>query len=129
MRSAILKPYEAADALRFVAEGEEIILGDRATTGLALVIHELATNAAKYGAQSQDGGSISISWRLQEEAVVLRWVESGGPAIAAEPVHQGFGSTLARNTIVHQLGGTSALNWLHDGLAAEFVLPLGTLAH
>jgi two-component sensor histidine kinase len=127
--SAILKPYEAADTMRFVAEGEEIILGDRATTSLALVIHELATNAAKYGALCQEGGSVSISWQLREKAVVLRWVESGGPAIAAEPVHQGFGSALARNTIVHQLGGTFAMNWLEKGLAAEFVLPLGTLTH
>jgi two-component sensor histidine kinase len=80
---AILKPYEAPGANCFVATGEEIILGDRATTGLALVIHELTTNAAKYGALSQDGGCGSISWRSEDEAIALQWREIGGPSIAA----------------------------------------------
>ncbi len=126
---AILKPYEAPGDKPFVAQGEEIILGDRATTGLALVIHELATNAAKYGALSQDGGCVSVTWARQDEALALQWRESGGPSITAGPAHEGFGSTLARNTVVHQLGGTFALDWREQGLVAQFELPLATLAH
>jgi two-component sensor histidine kinase len=126
---AIMKPHEAKGTKCFVANGKEIILGDRATTGLALVLHELATNAAKYGALSQDGGCVSVTWKQQDDALALHWRESGGPSIAAEPAHRGFGSTLARNTIEHQLGGTLALDWLEQGLAAEFVLPLAKLTH
>ncbi len=125
---AILKPYEMADADRFVIEGRDIHLGDQATTGLALVLHELATNAAKYGALARDRGSVSVDWRQEGETLALQWRESGGPAIVAAPARQGFGSKLARDTIQRQLGGTLSLDWKAQGLAADFVLPLAKLA-
>ncbi len=126
--AAILKPYEATDAVRFVLEGPEIRLGARATTALALVIHEFATNAAKYGAFFGDGGCVSVSWSQHGDDLALQWQETGGPEIAAEPTRQGFGSTLARDTIVRQLEGTFTLHWRKEGLAADFVLPLAMLA-
>jgi two-component sensor histidine kinase len=126
---AILKPYELMGAKRFVVEGPETDLGSHAATGLALVFHELATNAAKYGALVRDEGRVSVSWEQKGETLALQWRESGGPVIAAEPTRQGFGSTLARNTIVHQLDGTFTLNWHQQGLLANLALPLATLAH
>ncbi|MBV8736771.1 MAG: histidine kinase, partial [Alphaproteobacteria bacterium] len=125
----ILKPHEMVGAARFVVEGPDIRLGSQATTSLALVFHELATNAAKYGALLRDEGRVSISWGQEGEALALQWRESGGPVIAAEPVQKGFGSTLARNTIIYQLGGTFTLDWQAQGLVASFLLPLANLAH
>ena len=124
---AILKPYDVPGAERFVLEGQEIDLGSDAATSLALVFHELATNAAKYGALLRDEGRVSVNWGREGETLALQWRESGGPAIAAEPMREGFGSTLARDTILRHLGGTFTLNWQAQGLVAEFVLPLAKL--
>ena len=124
---AILKPYEAADGKRFGVAGDEITLGERSATSLALVFHELATNAAKYGALSKDEGRVSVSWERQDDILNIQWREGGGPSIEAEPSQTGFGSALARNTI-HRLGGTFALNWREQGLVADFGLPLSQLA-
>jgi two-component sensor histidine kinase len=125
---AILKPYEVKGGKRFILEGPEIRLGARATTSLALVIHEFATNAAKYGAFVGDEGRVSVSWRQEGESIALQWRESGGPIIAAEPTRQGFGSSLTRDTILRQLEGTFALDWREQGLVTDFTLPLATLA-
>jgi len=125
---AILKPNEVAGAERFIVEEPEISLGSRATTGLALVIHELATNAAKYGALVHEEGCVSVRWRQEGGVLAVQWRESGGPAVAGEPVQRGFGSVLARDTILRQLGGTLTLDWQEQGVAADFVLPLAKLA-
>ena len=125
--SAVLKPYVMEDAPRFVATGPDIHLGREATTSLALVFHELVTNAAKYGALTQDGGLISISWRQMGAALSLRWRETGGPAILSEPAQNGFGGKLTRHTVEDQLGGTFTLDWRHEGLVADFTLPMADL--
>jgi two-component sensor histidine kinase len=126
---SILKPYDLSNTARFVVEGPEIGLADQAITGLALVFHEFATNAAKYGALVHDDGRVSVSWRQEGESLALQWRETDGPPIAAEPAQHGFGSTLARNTVVRQLGGAFSLNWRKEGLVAEFTLPLAKLLH
>ncbi len=125
---AILKPYETANADHCAATGPEIVLGAAATTALAMFFHEFATNAAKYGALARDEGRVSISWRRQGATLVLQWRETGGPPIAAPPAQLGFGSELARNTIVRQLDGTLSVDWREDGLVADVTLPLAKLA-
>jgi CheY-like chemotaxis protein len=86
-------------------------------------MHELATNAAKYGALSMSTGSLHVEWRIAEDGdVVLQWRESGGPP-AAPPARRGFGSTLIRNSIKEQLGGRLALNWKSEGLTLEMRIP------
>ncbi|MBV8474190.1 MAG: GAF domain-containing protein, partial [Hyphomicrobiales bacterium] len=80
---AILEPYAVADAERLLARGPEIALGSHATTSIALVLHEFATNAAKYGALASDEGRVSVSWREENATLAMRWRESGGPAIVA----------------------------------------------
>ena len=124
---AILKPYDLEGAARFAVEGPEIALGSQAATALALVFHELATNAAKYGALMGDEGRVAVRWRRTGNIVALQWLESGGPAIAAEPDRPGFGSSLVRDTITRQLEGTFSLDWGERGLVAEFVVPVGKL--
>jgi two-component sensor histidine kinase len=77
----------------FDIAGPEVQLGAKATVGLSLVLHELATNAIKYGALSVPQGRVSLHWRVQADELVVCWRESGGPAVAA-PTRQGFGTRL-----------------------------------
>jgi two-component sensor histidine kinase len=78
---------------RFDITGPDVRLGARATVGLSLVLHELATNAIKYGALSVPQGRVSLQWHIHADELVLHWRESGGPAVAT-PTRQGFGSRL-----------------------------------
>ena len=96
--------------------------------GIALVIHELTTNAAKYGALTTEQGQIDVSWRLREEKLVLRWTERGGPRIEAPPSSSGFGSNLVQRTIVRQFSGTLDYEWQHDGLVVTIAVPIVKLA-
>jgi two-component sensor histidine kinase len=83
------------------------------------VFHELATNAAKYGALSDPGGRIAIDVTRQGGGLVIRWRELGGPAVAGPPVHTGFGTRLAEMSIENQLGGVVRRTWSPEGLQVE----------
>jgi CheY-like chemotaxis protein len=90
---------------------------------VALVIHELMTNAVKHGALAVDTGRVTIAWRHDAEgSVTLDWNEAGGP-IVAKPTRQGFGSTIIRQSIPHELGGQATLDFAASGFHARFVLP------
>lgn len=125
--SAILKPFENEQG-RIKLEGENVELPAKAVTPLGLVIHELATNAVKYGALSVDGGTLQVSWTTREgqlgREVELLWKENHGPAVAQERV-AGFGSNLLERASL-QLGGRIDRDWLADGLCAKLVFPLET---
>lgn len=123
----ILAPYDGTEHQRFVLNGEDFNLADRAISGLALVFHELATNAAKYGALAGETGRLSISWTRGPQSLSISWVEQDGATIIAAPSEEGFGSTLLRNTLVRQFGGTSVSNWRTTGLAIELTLPLSRI--
>ena len=128
----ILRPHKGAGPLgedRFSIEGTPIRLGHRATNGFALVLHELATNAAKYGALKADAGSVQVSWRREGDQLVLTWQERGGPAIDGEPTKQGFGTVLSKNTVVGQLGGTLRNDWQPTGLVVTMSVPMENLWH
>ena len=112
----LLGPYPALDEGRLVISGDDIALDDRGATPIALVVHELATNAAKYGALSVADGTVTITVANIDGNVVLRWSERGGPAIAGPPERQGFGTRLADMSIVQQLGGKIERNWTPEGL-------------
>jgi two-component sensor histidine kinase len=128
----ILRPHHRAGALgegRFRIEGPPVRLGDRTTNGFALVLHELATNAAKYGSLKVDAGSVQICWDCKDGHLVVTWQERGGPAIDGEPIKQGFGSVLSKNTIVTQLGGTLRYDWHPTGLAITIAVPVDNLSN
>jgi PAS domain S-box-containing protein len=112
---------------RIVIEGEDQTFDDSAATPLALLFHELGTNAAKYGALSLSGGRVFITVARDEEAVVLRWRERGGPALAGPPEREGFGTRLAMLSTQGQLGGTVTRHWPPEGLELEARLPPGAL--
>lgn len=124
LAGAILAAYtHAGRDDRLILEGPPVAVGPQTTTSLALVLHELATNAAKYGCLSSPEGHLEIRWAIDEEGVELTWSESGGPPIAEEPTYQGFGSQLARKTITGQLGGTLHQDWQQTGLVVRMTLP------
>jgi two-component sensor histidine kinase len=97
------------------------------TQAVAMVIHELVTNAAKYGALSSPNGRVSVSWDRTgaDAAMILRitWRELGGPPVTA-PVQSGYGSSLIRDLIPHELGGTIDLVFPLDGACRKIEIPL-----
>lgn len=110
---------------RVTTSGPDIGLDDRAFSVMALLLHEMMTNAAKYGALSVPQGTLRIAWTLDAEGnCVVDWREQGGPEVR-EPQRRGFGSTLIENTIAYDLGGTADLDFAPDGLRARFVVPAG----
>ncbi len=120
--NAELSPYrEAGDAIRL--DGPDLWLDARAFSVMALVLHELATNAAKYGALSATGGRLSVTWRLDEAGdCALVWRETGGPP-TRQPAHEGFGTVLIGRSVPYDLGGESTLDYAAEGLIARFRLP------
>lgn len=125
----IMRPHARADKRNhFVAKGPAISLGARATNGLALVLHELATNAAKYGALKAGRGVVELSWQAQGERLAIHWSERGGPPIARPPQSIGFGTKLSQSTIVGQFEGELSYDWRPEGLAVAMTLPMASLS-
>lgn len=124
---AELRPYgEQAGAIDL--SGPPVWVDTTGFSVLALVFHELATNAAKYGALSVPQGRLTVGWSLNESGdCELVWQESGGPP-AAPPTRRGFGSVLISRSIPHDLGGQSRLDYEPEGLRATFVIPARNLA-
>ena len=111
---------------RIVVQGEALKIASAAILPLSLLFNELCTNATKYGALSKDDGAVAISWTRDAANLVLRWVESGGPPVAAPSV-RGFGSRLIENGIPRQLGGTGLLSFPVSGAVFELTVPLARL--
>lgn len=124
----LFRPYLAFDAGRIAIEGTDVAVDDRGATALALLFHELATNAVKYGALSTLTGQVAISIDLSDGAVLVIWREMGGPAIAEPPVKTGFGTRLAEISVVQQLGGRLHKSWDRDGLVVTISLDQMRLA-
>lgn len=128
---AILKPHAPAEgkASCFSVDGPAIQCGPHAANGIALMLHEFATNAVKYGALSTQGGEVDVRWRRDGETLVLEWCERGGPRIDAAPAARGFGTTLVRRMITGQFAGTFDQDWPPEGLACTVSLALDRLHH
>ena len=94
---------------------------------MALLVHELATNAAKYGALASSVGKLSIRWSLADARLDLEWRESGGPAVAA-PIHRGFGTRLFSRAL-EQFGGTVGATFATTGLICKLSLMLRSNAN
>jgi two-component sensor histidine kinase len=117
----ILRPYRTP-----ALNGPQVGLGQHATNSIALVLHELATNAAKYGALSVDHGTVDIAWRVEDGMLDLTWRETNGPVPQA-PAKKGFGSTLVERTILGY-GGTLDHDWSPHGLVVRIRIPTESLA-
>jgi two-component sensor histidine kinase len=127
----ILRPHEGpvpGASHRFTWSGPPVRCGEQAVTGLALVLHELATNAVKYGGLATGEGRVEIAWRFQGGQLVLRWTEQGGPPVAAPPQTRGFGAVMVQDTVVQRLMGGLDYDWRPEGLLVTITLPLANLA-
>ncbi|MBO3761270.1 HWE histidine kinase domain-containing protein [Ciceribacter sp. L1K22] len=119
---AELSPYRT-DINRLGLEGPTVLLDGRAYAVTALVIHELCTNAAKYGSLSRSGGTLEVSWELLDQGdLQIRWTESGGPPVDI-PMSRGFGSALIDRSIPFDLGGKSKVTYDPGGVKATLVIP------
>jgi PAS domain S-box-containing protein len=108
--------------------GPEIILNPRATNSLTLALHELATNAVKYGALSVDTGRVEVSWKARPGGgFELVWQERGGPSVAP-PARRGFGSTLLERVTGRELGGEARMDFRPDGVRVTICADASALA-
>lgn len=108
--------------------GDDATFDDQAATSVALLFHELATNAAKYGALSADDGYVDLRTHRSEDRFILTWEEHGGPPITREPERAGFGSSLATLSVEGQLGGRLERKWDKEGLRVSADLPATALS-
>jgi two-component sensor histidine kinase len=124
--AAILKPYAAkgsAESRRITLVGPSVQCGETAASGLALILHELATNAAKYGALASEEGQLEIEWKLKEESLQVMWRETGCALVGEQPPSIGFGTNLIDRTTKVQFGGTFERLWLAEGVACTISVP------
>ncbi|MEO5961947.1 MAG: HWE histidine kinase domain-containing protein [Thermomonas sp.] len=111
---------------RFVIEGPLVRLQPQTAVTLAMVVHELCTNAAKHGALSNEAGQVHVQWQVEENpeaCMQLRWQESDGPAVAP-PGHRGFGSRMIRRALSAEPGGDVQLHFHEQGVVCEMTLAL-----
>jgi two-component sensor histidine kinase len=108
--------------------GPRVIIAAEAAQAVSLILHELATNAAKYGALSARTGLVRLDWQVDEPKAVLhlRWVEEGGPPVT-EPLRCGFGTDLIQATVEAQLGGKVSREWQPQGLVFTLCVPLASV--
>jgi PAS domain S-box-containing protein len=123
-----LAPFIARDASRVSASGPLVRLKPAAAQTLALALHELATNAVKYGALSSLTGSLSVAWREAGGHLQLEWRECEGPRISA-PSRRGFGTRSVIASVETQLGGQVEFDWKAEGLVCRLSIPLHDRAH
>jgi two-component sensor histidine kinase len=115
--SILLAPYDEKGAtVRIRVSVPKMNVGETSSTALALVIHELATNSAKYGALSLASGTLDVSCNANDDEVVVTWTERGGPPIAAPARLEGFGSKLVHRSMSTQLSGAIAFDWSEEGV-------------
>lgn len=123
----LLKPYATEDPDRFRSTGDEATIDDQAATPLALIFHELATNAAKYGGFSKPEGRVTVTCKRTRRDLIVQWAETGGPKIKGAATTEGFGSTLSKLSVETQLGGKLSRDWRPEGLTVTLELPLSSL--
>ena len=116
--TVLLAPYDDLGAFsgRIRVSVPRMIVGESATTTLALIVHELATNSLKYGALSSEAGLIDVSCSARDEAVTLIWTERGGPAVLPPASSSGYGSRLVERSISGALRGSISYDWSKEGL-------------
>lgn len=125
----LLSPYQAeANSARIVIAVEDVAVGSTAAVTLAMLLHELTTNALKYGALAADAGQIVLRGRVDREDYVLTWEERGGPAVEGPPTRQGFGTLMVQRAANMQLGASFDYQWERRGLRLTLRIPTASIA-
>jgi PAS domain S-box-containing protein len=114
-------PYRSGNKVEL--KGPNVSLSPATAQGIALALHELATNAAKHGALSSLKGKVGLTWQLQSDILTLHWVENGGPPIKT-PSARSFGLKVIKASIEQQLGGKTAFDWNPKGLRCDLSIAL-----
>lgn len=117
-----LLAFSLGEAARVSIRGEDVALPPASAQALAMALHELATNAAKYGALSAPGGQVAISWTREGGPLTLRWAETGGPTVT-QPTRRGLGVTMLARALGGALKGEARFDWRPEGLICELELP------
>ena len=117
----VLAPYRPGATS---TEGPDILLEPRTAQTIGLTLHELATNAAKYGALAASSGTVLLRWGIENGALNMTWEEAGGPSIRS-PITSGYGMRVIGGS-AEQLGGDASFEWQPSGLRCSLVIPLGT---
>ncbi len=118
-----LTPFGLGSSGRITVSGENVALSAAAAQGMALALHELATNAVKHGALSNAAGQVRVTWSVQDAVLTLRWDEIGGPA-ALKPRRRGTGLRVLERAFEGALGGRTDLDWSREGLCCRLQVPL-----
>lgn len=127
--SILLAPYDEKGAsVRIRVSVPKMSVGESSSTTLALVIHELATNAAKYGALSVASGTLDVSCTVHDDQVALMWTERGGPPVVMTAMPEGYGSKLVHRTMAAQFGGTIGFDWSAEGVVVTLRMSKARLA-
>jgi PAS domain S-box-containing protein len=126
-----LVPFAEIQSSRFEVAGPEVVITAEAAQAIGLAIHELATNAIKYGALSESGGKVSVSWTFDGNAgapgpLLLNWIERGGPPVSP-PLRKGFGHVVIGEMVERSLGGKVAMEFASDGLQWRVSIPAANL--
>lgn len=130
LSKSTLEPYLSGSQGRVTFEGPQITLREKAAQSIGMALHELATNAVKYGALSNLTGEISISWKVlkgETSDFVIEWVESGGPAVE-KPSRKGFGETVIKQIAASSVSGQIDLNYAPSGVTWTLSAPLKNIA-
>lgn len=123
----LLAPHVGDDEARFRFVGDDTTIDDAAATPLALLFHELGTNAAKYGALARAGGHVLVEAREEGDDYLILWKEIGGDPVDGQPQGEGFGSRLIKLSVEGQLGGRLERRWLPEGLEVSLSVPKAQL--
>ena len=118
----VLGAWIKDDSGQLELNGESIQLPSEAATPICLVLNELATNAAKYGALSNEKGVVRLGWSCDETSLSLEWSETGGPPVVGEPVERGLGLDLIEGLIRHQLQGIVTWTWAPEGVRCKITV-------
>jgi two-component sensor histidine kinase len=118
-----LAPYSTGEQIEL--RGAEVQLQPATAQTVALALHELVTNSAKYGALSTLTGRLSISWKIESDVLGIVWMETGGPAVEI-PASRGFGTRSVIASIESQLGGKAEFDWRPEGLVCRLSVPLAS---
>ena len=118
-----ITPYRTTERDKIVVAGAKVVLEPAIAQALALALHELATNAAKYGSLSAPAGWVRLTWEIRSGNLVLDWLEIGGPPVEP-PTSTGYGSEVISASIERQLDGAVTFDWGRDGLHCTLSVPL-----
>jgi two-component sensor histidine kinase len=119
---AQLAPFADLIGSRIAAQGPKLRLKAASAQAIGLVLHELATNAGKYGALSTDEGRVNVCWAIEGDTFTISWIESDGPPVSA-PERRGFGTMVMEAMAEHSVDGTVGLEYPPSGLTWRLTCP------